>query len=184
MHCSPLLSVFRFHLNLLHLYQRHLIFLGIGQKLPTSISLDIQAAEAHAFILGPCALRLQLRLDAEPVGLGSCGRWEDPCERQLGTAEPSAWQQPSSGASRAGAACDALGQWDRYTSLSCKFWNTPSSQRSAITSDFLVRAGWLRTSHLITFGKWCLQAGFGSKLWEEKLFLTLLLQDLSTYLHL
>lgn len=62
--------------------------------------------------------------------------------RQLGTAEPSAWQQPSSGASCAGATCDALGQWDRHTSLSCKFWNTSSSQRSGVAPDFIARA-WL-----------------------------------------
>lgn len=61
--------------------------------------------------------------------------------------------------------------WHRHTSLSCKFWNTVYLTEvwchPRFRSESMADSG----LHLITFRKWCLQAGFGYKLWEEKLFL-------------
>lgn len=101
-------------------------------------------------------LRLQLRLDAEPVGLGSCGQWEDPCEA---AGHSRALQHGSSPPQGHHAQEQHVMPWasGTDTGLSCKFWNTSSSQVWC-HPRFRSEHGWLRTSHLSTHRKWCLQA--------------------------
>lgn len=70
------------------------------------------------------------------LALGAVVKGEKTPVRQLGTAGSLQHGSHSSGASCA----EHVMPWasgDRHTSLSCKFWNTSSSQSAGVTPDFV-----------------------------------------------